>query len=76
MNHVPIEGIHGLTLRQAKALAAAASSTLERDSWADRGSRSLTPSQTKSCQQALEKLLTAIQWHEETTNGDDQALLR
>ena len=65
--HVRIEGIHGLTLAQAEALLAAAGSTLERDSWADESSRSLSNKQTKSAHEALSKLATAIAWHKQTS---------
>jgi hypothetical protein len=63
--HVQLEGTHGLTLLQAKAIAQAVNSTLERDSWADEGSRSLTPKETKAACDGLGKLLQAIAWHED-----------
>jgi hypothetical protein len=63
--HVQLEGTHGLTLLQAKAIAEAVNCTLERDSWEKEGNRLLTPKQTKAAYDGLQKLWQAITWHED-----------
>jgi hypothetical protein len=62
--HVQLEGTHGLTLLEVKAVVKAINSTLARNSQMDEDVRSLTAKETNTVYNALEKLLTAIEWHQ------------